>query len=104
MRYAAAAHLGSTVVTTDADPESLHAATPLAAAKKWYWRLTDAQRQACERIVISAWTKHQGSPWERYEGPDLVYCPSRGWACERPQAGRSPGAPSWPVSTPANRD
>jgi hypothetical protein len=80
MRFAAVAHFAGGSFSTDDCPDSLHADTPLAAAKRWYWRLPEDQRATCERIVLSAWTLHPNAPWDRYEGPDVIFWPKRGWA------------------------
>jgi hypothetical protein len=89
MRFSAAAYFAPAVrhretFTTDDDPDSLHAETPQAAARKWFWRLEDGQRASCDRIVISAWTRHPTAPWDSYAGPPLAFYPHRNWKCDPP--------------------
>jgi hypothetical protein len=74
------------VQTSPSDLDPLLAKTPLAAARKWYWRLTDAHRRLCVRIEVRPWDP-TWEPWvlrslvfPSYVGDGYAFYPVHGWA------------------------
>ena len=87
MRFAAVAHLepslnGVAAISTSLrDRDGLFAENPLNAARKWYWRLRPAERNACSRITVSAWLELGSTPKRAcvpYTGPELTFWPEHG--------------------------
>ena len=78
------------IATPDRVAESLFASTPLGAARAWYWRLSDQERSACSRIVVSAWTQPTLTLASLYNGPDMAFAPKDGW---RLVSDKTPDAP-----------
>jgi hypothetical protein len=77
IRFAAIAHLaGGEPITTESRPhEGLFAENPLNAAAKWYWRLSEAERSACNTVTVSAWVLPHSGPYLLYSGPDVTWRP-----------------------------
>jgi hypothetical protein len=67
------------ITTPSHEAESLLASTPLGAARTWYWRLTEEERSACARVVVSAWRQPTLTLAFLYTGPDVVFLPKEGW-------------------------
>ncbi len=84
-RYAATAYLlgavgGCDEIATAADDSSpLLAKSPMAAARMWYWRLSQAHREACVCVVVSAWPDPNCKRFASYKGPELAFSPIGGW-------------------------
>ncbi len=82
-RYAATARLNSpmaeagAVSTPDDITRPLLACSPMAAARKWYWRLSDLERAACECIVVGPFPGPEIFP--SYHGPIAQFMPRDGW-------------------------
>ena len=85
LRFAATAYLDppidgvSELTTASHDADILLARTPSAAARTWYWRLTDAERAACMSIVVSAWIEPATLADAIYKGPGVAFSPKDGW-------------------------
>lgn len=58
--------------TADRGDQSIVAVSPESAARKLYWRLTEDQRSAMDRIII--WRPKRGyGNTPAYEGPEVVF-------------------------------
>lgn len=57
--------------STDRRAESVAATSPESAARMWFWRLTEAERQAVDRIIVWAPKRHRLYP--TYQGETIVY-------------------------------
>lgn len=91
LRYEAVAYLKSgsacpMVQTATSDFEALLAASPLAAARKWYWRLSKADRLNCVCVEVRPWNT-PGQAWASkstafpaYTGPTMAFDPRRNWS------------------------
>jgi hypothetical protein len=83
-RYAATARLnwsvtgrGAVVSTPDDITRPLLAFSPVAAARKWYWRLSDLERTACESVIVGPFPGPEIFP--SYRGPVVQFLPRDGW-------------------------
>jgi hypothetical protein len=85
VRFAATAHLSApiagrhVIVTAAQDATFLLARSPAAAARIWYWRLAQAERSVCDKIVVSAWDHAAFGSVPSYKGPSIAYAPREGW-------------------------
>jgi|SRR5665213_1216229 len=85
LRFAATAILSTPIVGQDelatraADPSFLIARTPAAAARIWYWRLTEGERALCIKVVVGPWAEPAYEALPSYDGPQIAYAPKRGW-------------------------
>ena len=59
--------------------EGVWAETAPAAARKWYWKLTAAERENCLLVIVSAYIKEEPYPWPAYEGPTVAFAPREQW-------------------------
>lgn len=57
----------------------LLAKSPLAAARIFYWRLTEDQRAACVSVVVSAWNEPVLNYFPTYNGSTIAFSPLSGW-------------------------
>ena len=72
MRFTALARFSDgSVKTTDNDPDSLFAVDAASACRKWFWRLSEAERGRCIEVTVSAWPLAHRMAWEAYSGPPV---------------------------------
>jgi hypothetical protein len=57
--------------STDQGVESLFAADPAAAARKWLWRLSVDERAVVDRVIV--WAPRPNLAFAVYAGPVIVY-------------------------------
>lgn len=62
------------------------AVSPESAARKLYWRLTEVQRAAVDRVIV--WRAERGfGNTSAYEGPEVVFRPIGGKLVETERRG-----------------
>ena len=94
---AQATFIDGSIKTTADDPDSLFAVDPDSAARKWFFRLSAAQRSRCVEIRVGAWILSHRVAWSAYSGPDVA------WAVEQGHIVRFNGGQSGlPPSAPVN--
>lgn len=62
---------GSRRSSTDRRAESVAATSPESAARMWFWRLTEAERQTVDRVIV--WPPKPHRIYAVYDGPVVVY-------------------------------
>ena len=73
MRFTALAHFtDGSIKTTAHDPVSLFAVDAAGACRKWFWRLSEADRARCVEVTVSAWQLTHRAAWEAYSGPPVT--------------------------------
>ena len=89
MRFTALARFsdGSTRTTTD-DPDSLFAVDAPSACRKWFWRLSEAERARCVEVAVSLWPLEHRMAWQAYGGPPVTRAVVCGGLVARLGAGR----------------
>ena len=73
MRFAALARFSDgSVKTTADDPDSLFAVGAASGCRKWFWRLSEAERARCVEVTVFAWPIEDRVAWEAYSGPPVT--------------------------------
>jgi hypothetical protein len=57
----------------------LLAQTPLSAARKWYWRLSEAERVICQYVVVEPWLADETPGYPSYDENIRAFSPASDW-------------------------